>query len=122
MTEPVAYTIFTLLKTARLWLDLEPGARFAFIEGKIKPILDANQAVSMRFFDSESYSARVTDVVVWETTDLGAYHRLIKSLRDTAFWDRYFEVLEIIPAVEDAYASYYGIAPLTSASQESKSA
>ena len=69
----------------------------------------------MRFLNSESYSARVTDVIIMETGDLGAYQRLIKGLRDTPFWDHYFEVLEVIPAVEDAYATHYGIAPLTSA-------
>lgn len=51
----------------------------------------------------------------WQTADLTAYQCVIKELRDTAFWDHYFKVLEIIPALEDAYAAHYGIAPLTAA-------
>jgi hypothetical protein len=113
MANPQTWTLFTLLKTTRHWLDLTPEARFAFIKKTVRPILDANPAVTMRFFDTESYSARVTDIVVWQTADLAAYQRVIKGLRDTSFWDRYFEVLEIIPALEDAYAAHYGISPLT---------
>lgn len=113
MPTPQTWTIFTLLKTSRHWLDMEPEARFAFIAGKVKPILEAHPEVTMRFFDTESYTARVTDIVLWQTADLAAYQSVIKGLRDTAFWDHYFEVLEIIPALEDAYAAHYGITPLT---------
>jgi hypothetical protein len=114
MSSSATHTIFVLLKTARPWLDMEPAARFAFIKEKVMPVLNASPDVRLRFFDTESYSARVTDVVVFETDDLASYRKLVKDLRDTDFWDRYYEVLEIVPAVEDAYAAHYGIAPLTS--------
>jgi hypothetical protein len=28
-------------------------------------------------------------------------------LRETPFWDRYFSIVEILPAVENAYAANY---------------
>lgn len=115
MATSQTWTIFTLLKTTRHWLNLAPEARFAFIKEKVKPILEAHPEVTMRFFDTESYTARVTDIVLWQTADLAAYQSVVKGLRDTAFWDHYFEVLEIIPALEDAYATHYGIASLTAA-------
>lgn len=111
------YTLFMLLKTTRRWLDLEPKVRFAFIKENVNPILEAHPTVSMRFFDTESYTARISDIVVWETSDLVAYQSVIKGLRDTIFWDHYFEVLEIIPAVEDGYAAYYAMTPLTGSAQ-----
>ena len=111
------YTLFMLLKTTRQWLDLEPEVRFAFIKENVNPILEAHPTVSMRFFDTESYTARISDIVVWKTSDLIAYQSVIKGLRDTIFWDHYFEVLEIIPAVEDGYAAHYAMTPLTGSTQ-----
>jgi hypothetical protein len=58
-------------------------------------------------------TARVSDVIVWETTDLTAYRRLVDRLRETEFWGRYFEVLDIIPAVENDYAASYNRAPIS---------
>ena len=69
--------------------------------------------------DWKELTARLSDIVVWETSDLVAYQGVIKGLRDTLFWDHYFEVLEIIPAVEDGYAAYYAITPLTGSAQAS---
>ena len=111
------YTLFMLLKTTREWLDLEPKVRFAFIKENVNPILEAHPTVSMRFFDTESYNARISDIVVWKTSDLVAYQGVIKGLRDTIFWDYYFEVLEIIPAMEDGYAAYYAMTQLTGSAQ-----
>ena len=46
-------------------------------------------------------------VAVFETADLQAYTFLIDSLRDTAFFSQpYFEILDIVPAVEDGYVEY----------------
>lgn len=109
------FTIFMFLKATREWLDFEPDVRFSFIKEQVRPILDSYPSVSMRFFDTESYSAKISDIVTWETSDLSAFQGVIRGLRSTSFWDRYFEVIEIIPSVEDGYATHYGIAPLTSA-------
>ncbi|CDW92630.1 MULTISPECIES: darcynin family protein [Thiomonas] len=113
MTKPQTYSFFMLLKATRPWLDKAPPERFAYVKDIVNPILEAHPAVSMRFFDSESYSAKVSDVALWETPDLVAYQQVIRKLRDTLFWNYYFEVLDIIPAVEEGYAAYYDMAPLT---------
>jgi hypothetical protein len=106
------HTIFMLVRTTAEWLALEPKARFAFLGRDIVPILAAHPAVKMRFFDAEGYNARVSDVVVWETADLKAYRAVVDSLRETAFWTRYFEVTEIIPGVENDYAAHYRVDPV----------
>lgn len=106
-------TIFMLVRATQAWLAMPPPDRFAFLEAAIRPILKAHPAVSLRFFDSEFYSARVSDVLMWETADLGAYELVVERLRETLFWDHYFEVLDILPAVENAYATNYQQPALT---------
>ncbi len=107
------YTYFMLVKATRHWLNMAPEQRFTFVKEEIQPILGEHPDVTMRFFDTESYTARISDILVWTSSDLHAYQSIIKKLRDTLFWDHYFDVIEIIPGVEDGYADYYGIDPLT---------
>jgi hypothetical protein len=49
---------------------------------------------------AEFYSARITDLWVWEAKTRSAYEAAIEALRDTPFWERYFQIVEILPAVE----------------------
>ncbi len=58
-----------------------------------------------RFYDVEFYSARVTDLWVWEAVSHHAYQLLVEDLREAPFWDRYFDIVEILPGVENAYAA-----------------
>lgn len=108
MTDPKPHTLFMLLKATPAWLAMAPPARFAFVNGTLRPLIARYPAVRMRYFDAEAYCARVSDVAVWESADLTAYRNLIEELRETPFWDVYFQVVEIIPAVEDDYADFYG--------------
>lgn len=106
------FTIFMLVKTTARWLALAPSERFAFLEKTIKPVLGKHRDVRMRFFDVEAFNARTSDVIMWETTNLLRYQSLVEHLRETPFWDHYFEVLEILPRLENAYADHYDVAPV----------
>lgn len=106
---PLAHTIYMLVRTNPAWLALEPKARFAFFQTEILPTLKATPSVTMRFFESEAYNARVTDILVWETADLPAYWSIVERLRETPFWGHYFEIVEILPSVENAYVRHYGV-------------
>ncbi len=44
---------------------------------------------------------------MWDAKDHHSYEMLVEALRETAFWDRWFEIVEILPGVEDAYARNY---------------
>ncbi len=106
MTEPVL-TFFVSLKSHPPWLALTRQQRADFLRETVQPILARYPAVKLRFYDAEAFSGRCTDMAVFETADLGAYTFLIDALRDTPFFGLpYYEVLDIIPAVENSYRDY----------------
>lgn len=107
MSDAPKLTFFMLLRSSPAWLALTREARADFIDATVKPVFDKYREVSLRFYDAEAFSGRATDVAVFETRDLRAYYFLVDALRDTPFFGLpYFEVLDIIPAVEDGYQEY----------------
>ncbi|MEN9566973.1 MAG: hypothetical protein RLZZ69_2169 [Cyanobacteriota bacterium] len=106
-TKELKQTYFMLVKTTNTWLQIPVKERFEFQAKIITPILQKYPAVKMRFFDSEAFSGHVTDVLMWETSNILEYQFLIEELRETLFWGTYFEVVEIIPAIEDAHLLSY---------------
>jgi aromatic ring-cleaving dioxygenase len=111
---PIAMTVVMLVKTLPEWLAFSIDERFKLLAAHMEPILRKHRSkVTLRFYDVEFYSARVTDLWVWEATDHQAYEVLVEDLRETPFWDRYFQIVEILPAVENAYAKNYSRAPLS---------
>lgn len=109
---PPAHTIFMLVRATDAWLALPPKERFAFLGSTVAPILTLHPDTRLRFFDAEAYSARVSDVAMWQTSDLADYRALVDDLRETRFWGAYFEIIEIVPTVENDYARHYGVAPI----------
>ncbi len=98
------YTFFMLLRATPAWLKLPRRQRAAFAEREITPLLARHLGVSLRFYDAEAFSGRCSDVAIWETDDLQAWSFLVDALRDSAFFaEPYFELLDIIPAIEDGW-------------------
>jgi len=113
-TAPISLTVFMLVKTTPEWLGFSIDERFKLLATHFEPILRKHHPkVTLRFYDVEFYSARVTDLWIWEATDHQAYELLVEDLRETPFWDRYFQIVEILPAVENAYAKNYNRRPLS---------
>jgi hypothetical protein len=109
-------TVFMLVKTTPEWLGFSVDERFRLLAEHVEPILERHaDEVSMRFYDIEFYSARVTDIWVWNATSHHAYEMVVEALRETPFWDRYFDIVEILPGVENAYAKNYDRDALTAA-------
>ncbi len=101
-------TVFMLVKTTPEWLGFPVARRHELAKEHLTPIVKKHASgVSLRFFDVEFYSARVTDIWMWDAKDHHSYELLVEDLRESPFWDRYFEVVEILPGVEDAYAKNY---------------
>ncbi len=100
-----ALTVFMLVKTRPEWLACPADERARLLHEHLVPILHKHaDEVSLRFYDIEFYSARVTDIWVWDAKSHHAYQMVVEALRDTPFWDRLFEVVEILPGVENADA------------------
>jgi hypothetical protein len=108
-TEPLEYTVFMLVKTTPDWLALPPEERFGFLGTYIEPLLAEHPALGMRFFDTEFFNGDVTDVIVFNTTELDSYRSVVEGLRETPFWDRYFHVVDVFLGIENAYAAYYDV-------------
>lgn len=107
MTDAPTLTFFAHLRATPAWLALSRQGRGAYIDESVRPIFARYPAVRLRFFDAEAFSGRCTDVAMFQTADLRQYYFLIDALRDEAFFGLpYFEVLNIIPAVEDGYLEY----------------
>jgi len=108
-TTPVNYVFFMHVKTTNTWLGMAPAERFAFVDATLRPLIARSPDVSMRYFDSEAFNARCSDVIMWETADPLAYHFVVEELRENGFWGQYFEVIEIVASIEDAFALNYGV-------------
>jgi hypothetical protein len=103
-------TAFMLVKTTPEWLALTVEERVEAFTTQVLPAITAKTVgVRSRFYDTEFYSARVTDVWVWEADDHRTYQLLVDALRETPFWDRYFEVIDLLVGVENGYARTYGL-------------
>jgi len=106
-------TAFVLVKTTPEWLALTVQERVDAFTTQVLPAIQAKTTgVRSRFYDTEFYSARVTDVWVWEAENHQAYQLLIDALRETPFWDRYFEVVDLLVGTENGYARTYGLEPV----------
>jgi hypothetical protein len=113
-TQTPKLTVFMLVKTLPEWLAFDIDTRFAKIAEHVTPILRKHRdEVRLKFYDIEFYNARVTDIWQWESSSHHAYELVVEALRETPFWDRYFAIVEILPGVENAYASNYGRDPFT---------
>jgi chlorite dismutase len=108
-TRHVNHVFFMLVRTAPTWLALTPTERLAFLGEVIAPILGRHPDVSMRFFDSEAFHADYSDVVMWETETLLSYQAIVEELRETLFWGHYFDLVDIVASIENAYALHYGV-------------
>ncbi|MDR3514079.1 MAG: darcynin [Caulobacteraceae bacterium] len=100
-------TIFMLLNALPQWLSLDRAARRAFHAQSLAPILNAHPQTRLRYYDAEAFSGRCSDIAVFETENLLDYSDLIEDLRDTAFFGApYYQVVDIIPAIEEGYLDY----------------
>ena len=101
--DPYTLHIFMLVKSTRHWLDLPDAERTAFFRNELTPLFRKRPEVRLRYFDAEAFTAVASDVLLWETDDLSAWQWIADHLRETLFWDHYFQVLHILPALEGNY-------------------
>ena len=96
------YTFFMLLRGTPLWRALELDEQHARHDELLVRVFEAYPELSLRRFDSAAFASRCSDVLVWETSDVAQYHDAIAALRDGGpLGPVWFEIVEVIPAVED---------------------
>ncbi|MDI7690609.1 darcynin family protein [Cronobacter malonaticus] len=94
-------TLFMLVKANRSWLDASAEARQRNIATHLAPLLTKYEgALRLRCFDTEFYSARISDIWIWEAESHAAWQGFTEALRDTPFWNDFFEIKEILQGVE----------------------
>ncbi|MDD9945256.1 MAG: hypothetical protein OXU20_29705 [Myxococcales bacterium] len=101
--------VFFLVMATPAWLAMTPAERNATTRKTLGTVLRRHPEVRLRYFDAEAYNARVSDVLMWEVNSEGAYRALVEDLRETPFWGHYFNVREIVMAVEDGFSKHYGV-------------
>jgi hypothetical protein len=99
----MTWTIFVTLNATPQWLQHPPEERDRIASECLSEVM-VDGRVSMRFFDAEALCGTCSDVAVFETTDMMAYYFTMERLRNTALISApYFEVVSIIPAVENGF-------------------
>ncbi|WP_081894925.1 darcynin family protein [Burkholderia paludis] len=84
------------------WLGLPVPERFRQLREHVEPILKTHgECVSLRFRDTRFYSACLTDLWVRDEQDHHTSERVVETLRETPFRDRYVDIAEILPDVEE---------------------
>jgi hypothetical protein len=100
------FTIFILLRALPAWLSL-PRAQRSAIATEALSVALAEAPVTLRHYDAEAFSAFCSDLSVFETDDLGAFYFVMERLRDTPiFAVPYFDLIQILPAIEDGYRHF----------------
>jgi hypothetical protein len=102
------YTYFILLRATPAWLSLSREARNDLANQHLRTTLAQYQGrLTMRYFDAEAFSAPCSDVMMIETPDPRHHYFFMEQLRDSVLFSvPYFEVLNIIPTIEDGYQAF----------------
>jgi len=96
------YTFFMLLQSTSRWRALGQDEQHAHHDALLMRVFESYPELSLRRFDSTAFAGRCSDVLFWETSDVTQYHEAVAALRDGGpLGPAWFEVVDVIPAVED---------------------
>ncbi len=105
MPQP-SFTIFVLLRALPSWLALSRIQRREIGETAMKVALGGTN-VTHRHYDAEAFSAFCSDIAAFQTDDLNAFNTAMERLRDSPIFALpHFELIAIIPAIEDGYRHF----------------
>jgi len=103
------YAFFVLLRALPAWLRLTRDERRRHADAHLGGALAASPGVRIRHFDAEAFSGLCSDLLLVECDDPKQHYFFIERLRDTPLINEpYFEVVHIIPAIEDGYRAFEG--------------
>jgi hypothetical protein len=101
------FSIFLQVRATSHWLSLSRDQRSTIFQTHVLRHFQSDSTLRMRYYDAEAFHARVSDLMLIETEDLKAYYFFIEKLRDSPiFTENYFELVDIIPAIENGFQEY----------------
>lgn len=97
------YAFFMMLRATPAWLKLSGEQRRAVGAEHLIPLLADGTGVRRRHFYAEAFTGDCSDVMMVETDDPRHHYFFMERLRDTPLiTEPFFEVVQIIPAIEVA--------------------
>jgi hypothetical protein len=104
---PRRYTFFMLLQSTPHWRALSVDEQHAHHDALLTQVFDGYPELQLRHFDSTAFAGRCSDVLLWETADVAQYYHAVERLRDRGpLGSQWFNVVDVIPAVEDAWREH----------------
>ncbi len=98
------YTYFIQMNATKAWLSLSIEERNRFVSNTLQPIFQKYPHVNIRLYDAEAFTAHCSDIAIFETEKIEDYAKLMDNLRDSEiFTIPYFEIIDIIPAIEASH-------------------
>ena len=95
------YTFFIHMNATRAWLALSSTERADFAAKELAPLLAQYPHITLRFYDTEVFTTRCSDIAVFETDSITDFYALMDTIRDSRiFTVPYFEFVDIFPAIE----------------------
>lgn len=101
----MSHAAFLLLTATPAWLALDGRERERIVANELRPILDRHRrAVSARYYDTEAYTARASDLLMLEFDHPGAHAKLIDELRSSPmFGVPYFKLEDLLVGQQAAW-------------------
>ncbi|MFG1497461.1 darcynin family protein [Saccharospirillum sp. HFRX-1] len=107
--EPM-FTVFVLLRALPAWLGLSREQRNDIAESSLSTAIEG-RAVTLQHFDAEAFSSYCSDISVFETRSLLDFYCVMERLRDSPLFSvPYFELVQILPALQDGFRYYEQLA------------
>jgi hypothetical protein len=101
------YCFFMLLHATPQWRALDRHARDAHHDALLARVFDGYPEVRVRRFESTAFDGRCSELLLWETEDVAQYVHAVETLREAGLLGApWFETLDVIPAVEDAWREH----------------
>lgn len=92
---PLSHAVFLLLTAIPAWLALDGPERTRIVANELRPIFDRHRrAITARYYDTEAYTARASDLLMLEFDDPGAHAELIDALRSSPMFNVPYFTLE----------------------------
>ena len=100
------FSVFVFLRALPSWLSLARAQRNDIAAAATSDAL-GDGPVRLRHFDAEGFSGFCSDISVFETDDLTAFYFVMERLQDSPLFTKpYFELVQIVPAIEDGFRAF----------------